>query len=225
MSNQFDLFGDFKPIKAKSSMKLPLTLLLDTSGSMSAGGYWTKSSKIKELNDKVKTLLDYIKTDPKASQITDLTIITFGGNVQIVSNFDNIENIHFEPFKASGQTPLGYAVNLAIDLLTKQKEKYVKEKVEYYKPRVIIMSDGAATDSYGQAADRCSKLVNQDILKFYPIFIGSEDFAYILKSFSPKLDPKTVTNHEMFSELFRSLSSSTSNPDDDPLERWFKDDF
>lgn len=225
MNDKYDLFGDFKPVKGSSSMRLPLVLLLDTSGSMHGGGLWSKNSKIGDLNEKVSALVDYVRNDPKASQITDLTIITFGGRVKVISQFKNIQDISFNKLQASGTTPLGAAVNQAIDLILEQKDKYVKAGVEYYKPRVIIMSDGAATDDYTQAAKRCSKLVNDLVFKFYPIYIGSEDYAYILKDFSPFLEPKTVENHEMFSELFRSLSSSTSNPDDDPLERWFKDEF
>ena len=40
-------------------------------------------------------LLEYVKADPKASKITDLAIVTFGGEVQVQSGFSDVKKINF----------------------------------------------------------------------------------------------------------------------------------
>ena len=225
MSDSVNLFGDFKPINIDSSMKFPLILVLDVSGSMTQRTPYGKKTKIAELNEKVKMLLEYVKADPKASKITDLAIVTFGGEVQVQSGFNDVKNIHFKPLRAYSSTPMGSAVNVALDMIRTRKAYYLENGIEFYRPRIFLMSDGAATDAYTQAAERCSEMVDKREVKMYPIWIGEGEYAYILKDFSPELAPKTIKSDQMYFEMFRSLSGSTSNPDDDPFDRWFKDEF
>lgn len=220
-----DLFGDFKPININSSMKFPLILVLDVSGSMTQRTPYGRKTKIAELNDKVKMLLEYIQQDPKASKITDLAIVTFGGEVQVQSGFNDVKNITFKPLRAYSSTPMGSAINVALDMVKARKKYYLEKGMEFYRPRIFLMSDGAATDAYSQAAKRCSDMVNAKEVKMYPIWIGEGEYDYILKEFSPELEPKTIKSDQMYFEMFRSLSGSTSNPDDDPFDRWFKDEF
>lgn len=225
MASKFDLFGDFQPVKINSSMKFPLILVLDVSGSMTQRTPYGRKTKISELNEKVQMLLDYVKADPKASQITDLAIVTFGGEVQVQAPFDSVKNVSFKPLRAYSSTPMGSAVNVALDMIIRRKKYYLDNGVEFYRPRIFLMSDGAATDHYEQAAERCTKMVNNREVKMYPIWIGEGEYDYILKDFSPELEPKTIKSDQMYFEMFRSLSGSTSNPDDDPFDRWFKDEF
>lgn len=220
-----DLFGDFKPININSSMKFPLILVLDVSGSMTQRTPYGRKTKIAELNEKVKMLLEYVQADPKASKITDLAIVTFGGEVQVMSGFNDVNNITFKNLRAYSSTPMGSAVNVALDMVKSRKKYYLDNGMEFYRPRIFLMSDGAATDAYTQAALRCSDMVRNREVKMYPIWIGEGEYDYILKEFSPELEPKTIKSDQMYFEMFRSLSGSTSNPDDDPFDRWFKDEF
>jgi uncharacterized protein YegL len=224
MSN-VNLFGDFKPININSSMKFPLVLVLDVSGSMTQRTPYGRKTKIAELNEKVKMLLDYVKADPKASKITDMAIVTFGGEVQVQSGFNEVSKINFKSLRAYSSTPMGSAINVALDMVKARKKYYLDNGMEFYRPRIFLMSDGAATDAYTAAAKRCTEMVNNREVKVYPIWIGEGEYDYILKEFSPELMPKTIKSDQMYFEMFRSLSGSTSNPDDDPFDRWFKDEF
>lgn len=224
MSN-VDLFGDFKPININSSMKFPLILVLDVSGSMTQRTPYGRKTKIAELNEKVKMLLEYVKADPKASKITDLAIVTFGGEVQVQSGFNEVSKINFKALRAYSSTPMGSAINVALDMVNARKKYYLDNGMEFYRPRIFLMSDGAATDAYTAAAKRCTDMVNSREVKVYPIWIGEGEYDYILREFSPELAPKTIKSDQMYFEMFRSLSGSTSNPDDDPFDRWFKDEF
>jgi uncharacterized protein YegL len=223
----FDLFGDYKQPNIDSSLKLPLCLVLDNSGSMSIRTKSTRGSivKIDELNSNVEKLINYIKNDPKASKICDLCIITFGGRVNLVTDYNLVENI--SPFRlvAGGNTPLGEAVGLAIDLLNKRRDHYIENGIEHYKPIMLIMSDGEPTDSYIESARRCSEKVSRKELKVYPVGIGTDFREDILQEFSPLINPKRITDMAGFVRLFELLSRSTSNPTDDSIDKWFNEDI
>lgn len=230
VNNDFDmdLFGDFKPPHIDSSLKLPLCLVLDKSGSMLERTKSPNGSivKIHELNANVERLINYIKNDEKASKICDLCIIAFGGSVELVTDYNRIDNIR--PFKlvATGATPLGEAVGLAVNLLDKRRQYYRDNGIEHYKPIMLLMSDGEPTDKYAESARRCAQKVNNKDLKIYPVGIGHNFRVETLKEFSPLINPKRINDMAGFMKLFELLSRSTSNPTEvDKIDKWFNEEM
>lgn len=217
-------FGSWDNSNVKSYRKVPLCLVVDTSGSM-LNKDGTERPKIEELNANIHQLINYIRNDSKASRICDLSIISFGGSVNVVSGYDNVENIEFQGLRAQGATPMGEAVHKAIELLQIRRNYYRKNDIEHYKPIMLLMSDGAPTDDYDSAAGAMSNLVRNKELKIFPVGVGVSFDKQVLKSFSPLIDPKIIRDTGGFAMLFRLLSSSTSNPNDDSLEKWFNDEF
>ncbi|MEG1663092.1 MAG: VWA domain-containing protein, partial [Clostridia bacterium] len=211
-------FGNYDFANVKISRKIPICLVLDNSGSM--GG-----EKILELNNNIRKFLDYIRSNPKAKRICDLCIISFGNIVSVVNGYDSIDNITFNDLKAYGGTPLGAAVEKAEELLDLRREYYKKNSIEHYKPIMMLMSDGEPTDDYEEEAEHFSKRVKNKELKIFPVGIGYNFNLSILKEFSPILTPKIIKDAAGFARLFELLSSSSSNPDDDGLEKWFNDEF
>ncbi len=225
--SDMDLFADFRPKDMDSSYKLPLCLVLDRSGSMLDRAKTPTGSmvKIAELNSNVRYLIDYIKNDPKASKICDLCIIAFGGNVELVCDYSRVSDIPNFRLDARGGTPLGEAVELAMDLLEKRRQFYRDNGIEHYKPIMLLMSDGAPTDNYAEVAARCSEKVNNKELKIFPVGIGHNFRDEILSEFSPILKPKRITDIDGFTKLFYLLSKSTSDPTDDTIVKWFNEEY
>lgn len=221
--NDFN-FGEWDTSDIKTSRKVPMCLVVDTSGSM-MNKDGSNRAKIDELNDNILSLIDYIQNDPKASRICDLSIISFGGTVDVVSGYNSIENINFRELKSQGRTPMGEAVKKATELLTIRRTYYRNNNIEHYKPILLLMSDGNPTDDYKPAAMELTQMVNNRELKVFPVGIGDSFDHTILSEFSPQINPKKITDASGFSHLFRLLSSSSSNPNDDSLERWFNEDF
>lgn len=217
-------FGTWDSSNVKSYRKVPLCLVVDTSGSM-LNKDGTNQTKINELNANIHQLIEYIRNDSKASRICDLSIISFGGTVDVVSGYDNVENIDFKGLRASGATPMGEAVLKAIELLQIRRNYYRTNDIEHYKPIMLLMSDGAPTDDYDSAAGQLSTMVRNKELKIFPVGVGVSFDQQVLKTFSPLIDPKVIRDTSGFAMLFRLLSSSTSNPNDDSLEKWFNDEF
>lgn len=224
MGNRLDdLFANWRNGDVKVSRKVPICLLLDVSGSMDERDGSTKR-KIDELNDNLITFLNFVRSDTRASKICDLCIITFGEKINVVTDYESIENITNPTFVAYGNTPLGGAVNKAVELLDKRRQYYRDNDIEHFKPIILLMSDGAPTDNYKNSASNFSDKVIKKEFKIFPVGIG-KTFKYdILKEFSPILAPKQISTTEEFAKLFELLSSSSSRPEDDPLEKWWNDE-
>ena len=217
-------FGDFSAPSSGGSRKVPICLVLDCSGSMRyADG--TKRPKIDELNYNIDAFLEYVRNDPKASKICDLCIITMGDSVHVISRYNTVDRIHFGHFAASGGTPLGTAMKTAIDLLTERRQYYRDNDIEHYKPILMVMTDGDPTDDIWEISRRVSKMVENKEIKIFPVGIGINFNQETLAQFSPLLRPKLIRNSEAFDKLFKLLSASSSNPNDDSLEKWFNNDF
>ena len=159
MSNKLDeLFANWDNGDVKITRKVPICLCIDVSGSMSnVDG--SNMSKIEEVNKYVNVFLDYVRNDERAKKISDICIITFGGTVNVVSSYNSIENIPNQNFKAGGGTPLGEAVNKAVELLDTRRKYYKDNNIEHWKPIMLLMSDGEPTDSYQSSAANFSKRV------------------------------------------------------------------
>ncbi len=203
------------------TVKLPICLVIDKSGSMNerVGGV----VKIDEVNRNVLSFIKFIQQDAKARRICDLCIIAFGGErPEIISGYTSVDKINYKPLTAYGRTPLGAAVSMAIDLLEKRRAYYKSAGIEHYKPIMLLMSDGAPTDYYEQAARRMSDLVINKRLKIFPVGIGRNFDFTTLKQFSPELPPKQISDVQGFMKLFELLSRSSSQPTDDSIDQWFK---
>ena len=217
-------FGDFNAPATGSSRKVPICLVLDCSGSMRFPD-GTRLPKIDELNLNIDAFLEYVRNDPKASKICDLCIITMGDAVRVISRYTTVDRIHFGHFSAGGGTPLGTAMATAVDLLTERRQFYRDNDIEHYKPILMVMTDGDPTDDITEISQRVSTMVANKEIKIFPVGVGLSFNQNTLAQFSPLLRPKLIRNSEAFDKLFKLLSASSSNPNDDSLEKWFNNDF
>lgn len=106
--------------------RVPVCLCLDVSGSMSGDA-------INELNEGVKLFYNAIKEDEIAIYAAEICIVTFGGNdAECIEDFIGLDLQPNPPILyASGMTPMGEAVNLALNLLEQRKFEYKDKGVDY----------------------------------------------------------------------------------------------
>ena len=221
-------FNFFSVPKATGGIKLPVCLILDTSGSMSERIMSSRGMvvKIDELNNNIDTLLQTIKNDANARIMSDICMIACGGEQpRVINGYTNVEKIQFNHVVPSGRTPLGASVEMALDLLSKRREYYRNNGIEHYKPILMIMSDGQPTEEdyvVYNAAQRCTNVVNNEGLKVLPIGIGESARLDILDMFSPKVKAKCIDNMDVFVKLFEMLSRSMSQSDNTVFD-WLND--
>ena len=188
--------------------RVPVCLCLDVSGSM-------LGNPIRELNNGVMQFYNAIKEDEVASYSAEIAVVTFGRNgAECKADFAGVM-LQPEPpvLMADGYTPMGEAVNLALDMLETRKKEYKDAGVDYYQPWLVIMTDGAPNGDEGEllrAIDRTADLVNGRKLTLFPIGIGEAADMKTLGKFSPKRDPLRLRELK-FNEFFQWLSKSISS--------------
>lgn len=195
--------------------RVPVCLCLDASGSMAG-------DPIRELNKGVVQFFQALHDDEVALYSADVCIITMGGTqgryLQCVHDFSNLTNMKKMPMlEAAGGTPLGDAVNMALDRLENRKNEYKNSGIEYYQPWLVIMTDGlpmgdSTPDAVQKAQARATALVNAKKLVVMPVYIGNQDVnrgMQVLSGFSPINSPKRLDGLR-FRDFFQWLSKSVS---------------
>lgn len=176
-------------------------VVLDTSGSMDG-------ARIHQLNEGLKRFVAALQADDVASCSIDVAVITAGGVVTEQLPFNTAMNIdHLPDFSATGGTPIGQAVSLALQRLDERKKAYQQTGVAYYQPWLVLISDGEPTDSWQQAATQSRQLSEQRKLVVLPIGVDGADLG-ILGQFSAK--PAKQLAGLKFNEFFEWLSASMS---------------
>lgn len=119
--------------------KLPVYLLLDTSGSM-------YGEPLEAVKAGVETLVQTLRQDPYALETACLSVITFASDARQAAPLQEV--MAFEPptLIASGQTAMGAALNLLAERVDAEVAQNTRDKKGDWKPLVFIMSDGAPTD-------------------------------------------------------------------------------
>ena len=214
--------------------RVPVCLCLDTSYSMGriVGGDTKETgeqvyqdgqmwdivtggiSAIEELSEGVKAFYEALRNDEVAQYSAEVCVVTFGGSApQLVVDFANINRQpELPPLTAEGETPMGEAVNLALDCLGARKKEYQEKGVDYYQPWLVLITDGEPTGDEGElsrAISRTVELVNAKKLVVFPIGIGNKADMDTLARFSPQRTPLHLKDMH-FKEFFQWLSQSVS---------------
>lgn len=163
---------------------------------------------IKELEQGVEMFFNAIRDDEVARYSAEISIITFGGVAKTALDFFSIERQEVPSFYANGGTPMGEAVNLALDMLEHRKNEYKTAGVDYYQPWLVLMTDGEPTDDISRAASRVMDMVESKRLSIFPIAIGSANLDN-LAMLSPGRPPLKLSGLN-FKEFFLWLSRSVS---------------
>ena len=119
--------------------RLACVLLLDVSHSMSG-------SPIAQLNEGLRVYKDELVADSLALKRVEVAIVTFGGAVQRVCDYTIAENFQPPALRAGGDTPMGAALNHAMDILHQRKGMYKMQGLAYFRPWIFMITDGAPTD-------------------------------------------------------------------------------
>ena len=124
--------------------RCPCLLLLDTSASMSG-------EPIRLLAEGVDAFRDEMAADDLASKRAEVAVVTFGP-VEVPVDFETADGFVPPRLNASGQTPMGQAIERAVDMVDRRKQSYKEGGVAYYRPWIFMITDGAPTDDWGRAA-------------------------------------------------------------------------
>jgi uncharacterized protein YegL len=177
--------------------RCPCVLVLDASGSM--GGM-----PILQMNEGVRLFKQELLNDPLATKRVEVAVVSFGP-VQIAHHFHTVPNFYPQDLEATGDTPMGAAIRVAIDLVAERKQEYKSNGIAYYKPWIIMITDGAPTDDYSIAAKMIRDGEANKSFAFFAIGVEGASFD-ILRKISVR-EPLKLRGL-MFREFFMWLSAS-----------------
>lgn len=194
--------------------RVPICLCLDCSASMAG-------APIEELNEGVAAFYEAIYKDEIARYSAEISIVTFAP-VKVETNFQTLDANNCPPILSTGgYTPMGEAVETALDLLEKRKLEYQRNGVDYYQPWLVLMTDGAPNGNRGileNQIKRVCQMLETKRLVVFPIGIGAQADMTVLARFSPNrpaLKLKGLNFTQFFSWLSKSVSKvSQSTPGD-----------
>lgn len=182
--------------------RCPVALVLDTSKSMAG-------APIAELNAGVAAFRQDVLRDDLAALRVEVAMITFGGRIAVPPGFVTLDRFAPPVLAAEGDTPLGGALEVALDLVEQRKAAYRRHGIPYYRPWVFLVTDGAPTDGqrWRAAAERIHREEAERRISFFAVGVETADFA-LLGRLTPPSRPPLMLRRLQFRDLFEWLSVS-----------------
>jgi uncharacterized protein YegL len=177
--------------------RCPCLLLLDTSHSM-------QGQPISELNNGLVAFKDELAADALAVKRVEIAIITFGP-VATLADFHTADAFQPPRLSTSGDTPMGAAIVQGIEMIRHRKDKYKTNGIDYHRPWIFLITDGAPTDQWASAVEAVRRGEQDNAFSFFAVGVQGADMN-TLNQIAPRGALKL--SGLRFRELFAWLSSS-----------------
>lgn len=131
--------------------RLPVYLVLDTSGSM-------VGEPIDALKAGVQILLDTLRQDPYALETAWISVITFSSEARLLAPLTELIHFRTPDLRAGGYTSMGAALELLAQRISQDVVKASAGHKGDWKPMVFLLGDGVPTDEIGAGVAALERL-------------------------------------------------------------------
>ncbi len=207
-----DVSGSMGEIVANSGKDLGYTVQQDGQTYRAVSGGTTRMDLV---NQGLRAYQADLLGDSLAAQRVEVSVITFGSTVETVCPFVGAQEFQPPTLTANGETMLGAALLRAIDALAERKRQYKQNGLHYFRPWLFLVTDGAPTDAWKEAAAKVKEGEANKSFAFFAVGVEGANFD-VLRQLSPAREPLHLKGYgfrEMFVWLSQSQRSvSHSNP-------------
>ena len=188
--------------------RCPVLIIADCSGSMSG-------RPIDAMNRGVGDLYQAIVDDEIARNRVEVALLSFSTEARVERDFSTVSEQGKTTMRAGGTTNMHLAIQQGCDLLEARKEQYRLGGVPYFRPIMVLFSDGLPTSPHGEMEQANQRLVDMESGSQLTIFkVGVNAQAVqamlgVLPNPNSRFQPLQLDNLR-FSDFFVWLSRSVS---------------
>lgn len=180
--------------------RLPVYLLLDTSGSMSG-------EPIEAVKNGMQVLVSTLRQDPYALETAFLSIITFDSDAKQVCPLTELATFQLPNLVATGTTALGAGLELLAQRISSEVTTSTAEVKGDWKPLIFIMTDGEPTDDWQKGLNALKKIKTGIIIA---CAAGPSANTNILKSITEVVVQLDTADSATIKAFFKWVSASVS---------------
>lgn len=188
--------------------RCPVLIIADCSGSMSG-------RPVDAMNQGVDDLYQAIIDDEIARNRVEVALLSFNTETRVERDFSTVSERTRTAMRAGGGTNMHVAIQQGCDILEARKEQYRLGGVPYFRPIMVIFSDGLPTSPRSEMEQANQRLVDMESdsrLTIFKVGINAEAVQAMLRVLpnpNSRFQPQQLDNLR-FSDFFVWLSRSVS---------------
>ena len=187
-----------------SNRRLPVYLLIDTSGSM-------RGEPIQSVNVGLKSMVSALRQDPYAIESVSIGLITFDIEAKEIFPLTALDLVQIPEILVpdSGPTFIGAALELLIQRSDIEVIKNTPSKKGDWRPLLFIMTDGSPTDLQTYR-NMISEVKKRNFGNIVACAAGPKANEAILKELTDNVVHLDTTDSSTFAQFFKWVSASVS---------------